>query len=80
MTMSRLIAWATTHTRRRHTTTERRTFTTPTGGVFVFDRRMSDADVAAFKALWRKRYNATSAARAADTPEPGFDHKHPVAP
>lgn len=55
MMMGRLIAWATTHTRRR-ATREPRTFTTPTGGVFVFDRRMSDADVATFKALWRKWY------------------------
>lgn len=70
MMMSRLIGWATTHTRRR-AAGEPRTFATPSGGVLVFDRRMSDADVEAFKALWRKRYNATGGAHPAGSPEPG---------
>ena len=40
---------------------ERRTFNLPSGGVITFDRRMSDADVEAFKALWRKTYKPGAA-------------------
>lgn len=52
----RILAWT-----RRRPASEHRTFTTPTGGVLVFDRRMSDADVEAFKALWRKTYKPGAA-------------------
>lgn len=40
---------------------ERRTFNLPSGGVITFDRRMPDADVEAFKALWRKTYKPGAA-------------------
>ena len=35
---------------------ERRTFTTPQGGVLTFDRRMTDAEVQAFKEMWQRMY------------------------
>ena len=40
---------------------ERRTFTIPGGGVLTFDRRMSDADVGAFKAAWLRAYKPGAA-------------------
>lgn len=40
---------------------ERRTFNLPGGGVLTFNRRMSDADVEAFKALWRRKYQPDTA-------------------
>lgn len=43
--------------------TERRTFSTPDGGVFTFDRRMSDAEVAAFKARWQETYGTPGTAQ-----------------
>ena len=40
---------------------ERRTFTLPSGGVLAFDPRMSDADIAAFKAMWQRMHKPDTA-------------------
>lgn len=40
---------------------ERRTFNLPGGGMLTFNRRMSDADVEAFKAMWQRTYKPDAA-------------------